>query len=60
MENHLPECVKHEQWSGTVPRFYWDLVHIFQQLHVVANNAEARVGGGGEPRVPLAPKICDE
>jgi len=37
---------------------YDDLLVIFQQLHVVANNGPASVGGGGRPMVPLAPPLC--
>jgi hypothetical protein len=32
-----------------------DMDRIFLNLHVVDNNMEDRIGGGGEPRVPLAP-----
>lgn len=32
-----------------------DMDKIFVNLHVVDNNAPDRIGGGGEPRVPLAP-----
>lgn len=31
-----------------------DMAKIFENLHVVANNSETSVGGGGEPRVPIA------
>ena len=37
---------------------YKDLLHIFQALHVVANNGPRSVGGGGTPRVPRKPPIC--
>ena len=32
-----------------------DMLKIFANLHVVVNNAPDRIGGGGTPRVPLAP-----
>ena len=44
--------------SAATAAFYADLLHIFQALHIVANNAEGRVGGGGSPLAPLAPPIC--
>ena len=37
---------------------YMDLLTIFQNLHVVANNAPNAVGGGGAPRKPRKPPIC--
>jgi len=37
---------------------YEDLLHIFQALHVVANNGPDSIGGGGTPRVPAKPPIC--
>lgn len=40
--------------------FYDDFVLIFRKLHVVANNAKNRVGGGGEPIAPRAPEFCPE
>ena len=36
-----------------------DLVRIFQSLHAVANNGPGSIGGGGEPRVPIAPPMCE-
>eukprot|EP00928_Gymnodinium_smaydae_P056459 TRINITY_DN39845_c0_g1_i1.p1 TRINITY_DN39845_c0_g1~~TRINITY_DN39845_c0_g1_i1.p1 ORF type:complete len:423 (-),score=16.29 TRINITY_DN39845_c0_g1_i1:74-1300(-) len=39
---------------------YSDLLHIFQNLHVVTNNAAASVGGGGVPRKPTKGQICGE
>ena len=36
-----------------------DLVAIFKALHVVDNNAQGSVGGGGAGRQPPAPPICD-
>lgn len=35
--------------------FHGQLQEVFTQLHVVDNNAPDAVGGGGEPRRPLAP-----
>lgn len=37
---------------------YNDLVAIFRALHVVDNNVQGNTGGGGQPRMPLAPPIC--
>eukprot|EP00039_Didymoeca_costata_P021275 m.343997 g.343997 ORF g.343997 m.343997 type:complete len:437 (+) comp23660_c0_seq1:149-1459(+) len=39
--------------------WYDDLVTIFQALHVVINNKNTSVGGGGDPIVPTAPPFCD-
>ena len=39
---------------------YWDLVRIFQALHVVVNNSPSTVGGGGRPLVPRSPPICEQ
>lgn len=33
------------------------LLTLFENLHVVSNNSSSSVGGGGTPRVPLAPPI---
>lgn len=33
------------------------LLTLFENLHVVSNNSSSNVGGGGTPRVPLAPPI---
>ena len=38
--------------------FYNDMYAIYRELYVVQNNAEGTVGGGGQPRVPLAPPLC--
>lgn len=35
------------------------LLTLFQELAVVANNSASSIGGGGTPRVPLAPPISD-
>lgn len=40
--------------------WYDDLLSIFQGLHVVVNNNNESVGGGGTPGVDLAPPICSE
>jgi hypothetical protein len=37
-----------------------DMRTIFTNLHVVVNNAPERIGGGGEPRVPLAPPLMSK
>jgi hypothetical protein len=37
--------------------FHPDMQKLFQMLHVVDNNGPSSVGGGGTPRVPLAPPI---
>ena len=36
-----------------------DLVEIFQALHAVVNNGPSSIGGGGTPRVPTQPPICE-
>eukprot|EP01116_Phalansterium_solitarium_P011507 TRINITY_DN27212_c0_g1_i1.p1 TRINITY_DN27212_c0_g1~~TRINITY_DN27212_c0_g1_i1.p1 ORF type:complete len:379 (-),score=65.41 TRINITY_DN27212_c0_g1_i1:89-1183(-) len=38
--------------------FYDDLVAVFQALSVVSNNGPNSIGGGGTPRVSMAPPIC--
>ena len=39
--------------------FYWDLIQVFRELHVVINNGPDSVGGGGSSRrAPWAPPIC--
>ena len=37
---------------------YEDLLLLFQNLHVVANNGPLSIGGGGAPRVPTKGPIC--
>eukprot|EP00037_Helgoeca_nana_P008673 m.77056 g.77056 ORF g.77056 m.77056 type:complete len:394 (+) comp19083_c0_seq1:25-1206(+) len=37
---------------------YRDLVGLFQGLHAVVNNGPTMIGGGGTPRVPTKPPIC--
>lgn len=44
--------------SANTTLFYEDLVAIFRKLHMVANNGEGSIGGGGTPLAPLAPPIC--
>ena len=39
--------------------WYDDLVSIFQGLHVVVNNKEHSVGGGGTPRRNPLPPLCE-
>jgi len=38
--------------------FFNDLVNIFKALHIIINNTEKTIGGGGTPIAPLAPPIC--
>ena len=38
--------------------WYDDLLAIFRALHVVVNNGNGTVGGGGRPLTPLAPPLC--
>ncbi len=45
-----------DTFDRTAP-YYQDLNKLFAALHVVDNNSESTVGGGGEPRVPLAPEL---
>lgn len=40
--------------------FHADLMQIFTALHAVNNNSPTAIGGGGEPRVPLAPCLENE
>lgn len=44
--------------SKAADAIYTDILHIFQALHAVSNNAPGSVGGGGKPRVPRKPPIC--
>lgn len=43
--------------AGAVSAVGSQVLTLFQNLHVVANNAASTVGGGGAPRVPLSPPI---
>ncbi len=38
-------------------KFYGELMRLFQVLYIVDNNSPNSVGGGGTPRVALAPPI---
>ena len=42
---------------GTSGAFYNDYMKIFQALKIVDNNRLDNIGGGGTPRVPMAPPI---
>ena len=58
-----PHGVANPKLKGTdqgesAAALYNDLLHIFQALHVVINNAPESVGGGGQPRAPRKPAIC--
>ncbi len=44
-------------FSGKSGTFYEDFMKLFQALSVVDNNGQKSVGGGGTPRVVLAPTI---
>ena len=56
----------YDAWGYTFETRYsdngWarDIARIFENLHVVDNNSEESVGGGGEPLVPLAPEISPD
>lgn len=39
--------------------FFEDVMRLFTRLSVVSNNTPESVGGGGDPRAPLAPPIRD-
>lgn len=43
--------------GSTKGPFYKDLTKLFRALHIVTNNGPKRIGGGGVPRVPLAPPL---
>lgn len=43
--------------GGTSGKFYEDFMKLFQALSIVDNNGPKSVGGGGTPRVALAPPI---
>lgn len=45
--------------TGQGALLYADMLAIYQALAVVTNNSPATIGGGGTPRAPLAPPICD-
>lgn len=44
--------------DGPGSALFWDIVIIFQNLHVVVNNGPNSIGGGGVPRRPAPPPIC--
>ncbi|MBR8836676.1 MAG: hypothetical protein DSM106950_22335 [Stigonema ocellatum SAG 48.90 = DSM 106950] len=44
-------------FEGGSGQFYEDFMKLFQALHIVDNNGPNSVGGGGQPRVALAPPI---
>jgi hypothetical protein len=46
-------------FEGTSGSFYEDFMKLFQALHIVDNNAPNNIGGGGTPRVPLAPPFAN-
>lgn len=45
--------------GGQTAVFYWELVQMFRALHIVINNGNGTVGGGGTPIAPLAPPLCE-
>ncbi len=44
-------------FEGGSGAFYEDFMKLFQALHIVDNNGANNIGGGGNPRVSLAPAI---
>ncbi|NOK59348.1 MAG: hypothetical protein GFH27_549283n192 [Chloroflexi bacterium AL-W] len=40
--------------------FFQDVNTLFQSLHAVTNNGPDTIGGGGTPRVPLAPPFANQ
>ncbi|WP_248277274.1 hypothetical protein [Brasilonema octagenarum] len=44
-------------FQTTSGKFYDDFMKLFKALYIVDNNAQKNVGGGGTPRVSLAPPI---
>jgi hypothetical protein len=44
--------------TGPGAAWYADMLALFQSLHVVVNNRNNTVGGGGTPLQPPAPPIC--
>jgi hypothetical protein len=46
-------------FQGTNGMFYDDYMKLFKALAIVDNNKPSSVGGGGNPRAPLAPPISD-
>lgn len=43
--------------EGRDTTFFDDYMRLFSSLHVVNNNSPDNIGGGGVPRVPLAPPL---
>ncbi|NMG08155.1 hypothetical protein DP117_15140 [Brasilonema sp. UFV-L1] len=46
-------------FEGSSGLFYEDFMNLFQALYIVDNNGPDSIGGGGTPRVALAPPIGD-
>jgi len=46
-------------YNANTTAFFHDLVRIFQALHIVSNNANSSIGGGGVPLAPGPPPICE-
>jgi hypothetical protein len=44
-------------FEGSSGKFYEDFMKLFQALYIVDNNGAKSIGGGGTPRVALAPPI---
>ncbi len=44
-------------FEGTGGKFYNDFMKLFQALYIIDNNGPKSIGGGGKPRVALAPTI---
>jgi hypothetical protein len=44
--------------TGPGAAWYADMLALFQSLHVVINNSNRTVGGGGTPLQPTPPPIC--
>ena len=44
-------------FQGTSGKFYEDFMKLFQALQIVDNNGPQSIGGGGTPRVALAPPL---
>ena len=44
-------------WGSSNPSYYRDLMSVYAHLLVVSNSSPTAVGGGGAPRVPLAPPL---
>ena len=46
-------------FDGSSGSFYDDVMALFSNLHIIDNNSADNIGGGGAPRVPLAPELDD-